>query len=255
MSSLSKLAYRTIEVTTCAFPQELRLPPTHFVLPDIPKVVTTEIRKDFLSRTNPGSRIISIAASRYEKPAALLDAVRCQMSSTSEPHIFLVVGGDKKTISSITTSEAIDMIRRIFPNVVTWCTWDPNSPMNEAELGRKTAAGATGVITQPILTSRGWQNMDAFDSIWKEGVDLIPGIALPKSIRDLRFWFSLLNDPPSKDALFLQHLECFDSPDWGVGKRQSWSMEQRDRLLSYDTVSGLHFMPLGNEEDLLSVFQ
>ena len=92
------------------------------------------------------------------------------------------------------------------------------------------------------------------EAVFAENIVLIPGMALPKSKKNLLFWSSLLKEPQDtihKDDEFVHSLRYFESPDFNEGNRLAWSMEQRDRLLSYEITRGLHFMPLGNNADLL----
>lgn len=250
-------------------------PPTHFILPHLPSVVTAETKADFRLRTAPcidvdnsvspdsvtsfhkPRPIMTIAASLFENSASLVGAARERIEAYGADTL-LIVGGNERTEKSLTSTEAINILSETLPTdtVSLFCAWDPNSPRDLDDLAKKINAGATGVITQPLLTKSAWDQFDMCQSeaVFGEKIVLIPGMALPKSKKNLMFWSNLLKEPPDtihKDDEFIRSLRYFESPDFNKSIRHAWSTEQRDRLLSYEITRGLHFMPLGNNADLL----
>mmetsp|Transcript_14465 Transcript_14465/g.24111 ORF Transcript_14465/g.24111 Transcript_14465/m.24111 type:complete len:288 (-) Transcript_14465:549-1412(-) len=281
-TTLSRLAFRSIEFSsTLPFADlaSVPSPPTHFILPHLPSIVTSETKADFRLRTVPRidvdnsvSRdsvtsfhkprpIMTIAASLFEDSASLVGAARERIEAYGADTL-LIVGGNERTEKSFTSPEAINILSESFPTdtVSLFCAWDPNSPRDLDHLAKKIDAGATGVITQPLLTNSAWNQLDMCQSeaVFGEQIMLIPGMALPKSKKNLMFWSSLLkelSDTIQKDDEFVQSLRYFESPDFSESNRCAWSMEQRDRLLSYEITQGIHFMPLGNKADLLQILR
>ena len=277
---MGRLAFRSIEFSSTLPFADLASagpspPPTHFILPHLPSVVTAETKADFRLRTAPcigvdstvspdsvtsfrrPRPITTIAASLFENSASLVGAARERIEAYGADTL-LIVGGNEQTEKSLTSTEAIKILSESFPTdtVSLFCAWDPNSPRDLDRLAKKIDAGATGVITQPLFTKSAWDQFDMCQSeaVFTEHIMLIPGMALPKSKKNLMFWSSLLKEPQDtihKDDEFVRSLRYFESPDFNEGNRLAWLMEQRDRLLSYDIIRGIHLMPLGNYEDLL----
>ena len=278
-AALTRLPYRSIEFSS-NLPfvdlSKLSTPPTHYVLPDLPGIVTNEVRNDFRMRTGTGAfagtsvkantmmkpkPIMTIATSQHECWTSIMIAARERLEVYGAEAL-LIVGGNGMTGSSITTSEAITVLRDTFPvnALKLFCTWDPNYAKDMENLLKKVDAGAAGIITQPALTSVAWDQLNEYSSHSSDGgkIDLIAGVAMPKSARQLQFWSSLLKDPSgaTADKLFCDTMEYFNDPAFDIDSRQSWAMEQRDRLLSYgDSLAGLHFMPLGNAVDLIHLLR
>ena len=287
-ASLSRLAFRSIEFSSSlpfADLASVPSPPTHYILPHLPSIVTAETKADFqlhtaphvdrcagdssalLSQndgvaTNPKPKpIMTMAASLFEDPASLIESARERMEGYGTDTL-LIVGGNERTEQSLTSPEAITILSESFPidKLSLFCAWDPNSPRDLDLLTKKIDAGATGVITQPLLTSSAWDQLDMLcqsETLFDESVKLIPGLALPKSAKSLLFWSSLLKEssPIQKDDGFAQSLRYFESSDFDETFRLAWSTVQRDRLLSYAIIHGLHFMPLGNKGDLLQLLR
>ena len=278
-TALSRLAFRSIEFSSSlpfAGLASVPSPPTHYILPHLPSIVTSETKADFqlctascidssdplLSQDYPKPRpIMTMAASLFEDSASLIEAARERIEGYGADTL-LIVGGNERTEKSLTSSEAIDILSESFPTdqLSLFCAWDPNSPRDLEPLMKKIDAGATGIITQPLLTKSAWDQLDMCQSetIFDENMKLIPGLALPKSSKSLLFWSSLLKETSNtiqKDDGFAQSLRYFESLNFDETVRLAWSMEQRDRLLSYAMIDGMHFMPLGNKRDLLQLLR
>jgi len=276
---MGRLAFRSIEFSSTLPFSDLTSgpppPPTHFILPHLPSVVTAETKADFRLRTAPcigvdstvspdsvtsfrrPRPITTIAASLFENSASLVGAARERIEAYGADTL-LIVGGNEQTEKSLTSTEAIKILSESFPTdtVSLFCAWDPNSPRDLDQLAKKIDAGATGIVTQPLLTKSAWDQFDMCQSeaVFTEHIMLMPGMALPKSKKNLMFWSSLLKEPQDtihKDDEFVRSLRYFESPNFNESNRLAWLMEQRDRLLSYEITRGLHFMPLGNNADLL----
>ena len=279
-AALSRLAFRSIEFSSSlpfAGLASVPSPPTHYILPHLPSIVTAETKADFqlhtASRTDTSAHLLSqdhpkprpmttMAASLFEDSASLIEAARERIDGYGTDTL-LIVGGNEKTEKSLTSSEAIGILSESFPSdkLSLFCAWDPNSPRDLDLLMTKIDAGATGVITQPLLTKSAWDQLDMCQSeavFDINSMKLIPGLALPKSAKGLLFWSSLLKETSNtiqKDDGFAQSLRYFESLDFDETDRLAWSMEQRDRLLSHNIIHGLHFMPLGNKGDLLQLLR
>mmetsp|Transcript_4854 Transcript_4854/g.10736 ORF Transcript_4854/g.10736 Transcript_4854/m.10736 type:complete len:289 (+) Transcript_4854:81-947(+) len=280
-SALGRLTYRSVEFSSSlpfADLAALSMPPTHYVLPDLPGIVTNDVMNDFRLRTNvtsfdntnegklpdgvttqPTKPIMTIAAAQHESSASIIKAARERLEVYGADTL-LIVGGNTMSDSSITTLQAINQLQDAFPDndFTLFCTWDPNFHKDIEDLVKKIDAGVAGIITQPPLTSVAWHQLTEYCSdSTLEGIDLIAGVALPKSTRQLQFWSSLLKDPNSaaNDKVFRNTLKYFNDPAFDTDARQMWAMEQRDRLLSYDSLGGVHFMPLGNAADLLHLLR
>ena len=278
-AALSRLAFRSIEFSSSLPLADLGSvpsPPTHYILPHLPSIVTAETKADFqlhtVSRLDTGDPLLSqdyskprpimtIAASLFEDSASLIEAARERIEGYGADTL-LIVGGNERTEKSLTSSDAIGILSESFPteNLSLFCAWDPNSPRDLESSIKKIDAGATGVITQPLLTKSAWDQLDVCQSeaVFDERIRLIPGLALPKSSKSLLFWSSLLKESSNaiqKDVGFAQSLRYFESLDFDEADRLAWSMEQRDRLLSYAIIHGMHFMPLGNSGDLLQLLR
>lgn len=242
------LEHRSIEFGSSVVRNELSLcQPTHFVLPQLPNVISQDTKESFQTSIQPNERIVTIAAALYQTSGALRDAVKIKIQKY-EPESLLVVGGNTKSNDSISTCEALSIIKDS-TELRILATWDPNHPV--MDLQTKEDAGATGVITQPVLSSIGWQHLDDYFATPIPGFQMITGMAFPKSAKSLHFWSSLLEVAPENDDWFDQSLNRMENKD----SRQDWSKEQRDRLLEYDGIHGVHFMPMGNTADLLQLFQ
>ena len=278
-AALSRLAFRSIEFSSSlpfAALASVPSPPTHYILPHLPSIVTAETKADFqlhtasradtsdllMSQDYPKPRpIMTMAASLFEDSASLIEAAQERIERYCADTL-LIVGGNERTEKSLSSSEAIGILSQSFPSdkLSFFCAWDPNSPRDLDLLMKKIDAGATGIITQPLLTKSAWDRLDMCQSetVFNENMKLIPGLALPKSSKSLLFWSSLLKETSNtiqKDDGFAQSLRYFESLDFDETDRLAWSMEKRDRLLSFGIIHGMHLMPLGNKRDLLQLLR
>jgi len=204
---------------------------------------------------------MTIAASLFEDSASLIEAALERIEGYGTDAL-LIVGGNERSKKSLTSLDAISIISESLPtdNVSLFSVWDPNSPRDLDHLTKKIDAGATGVITQPLLTKTAWDQLDMYESeaAFGRNITLISGLALPKSKKNLLFWSSLLKEPSDviqRDDEFVQSLRLFEGSGFDESDRLAWSLGQRDRLLSYATIQGMHYMPLGNNGDLLQLLR
>lgn len=275
-----------------------RPPPalTHSVLPDLPDhVLPPAVRTEFRELVTPSSRIRTVAVSRSRTTDSLLRRVRSDLlldehdDDNDDEHehdhsktTLLVVGGNDETTNdaraALDSSEAVRCLSSSFslPRAEIWCVWDPDHDDDDGggglpdRLRAKLDAGATGVVTQPPLTGRAWDNLArAAPELRAAGAHLVVGAAFPTSVRSLRFWARLLkNDAETveNDALFRDHVAYFSSlPAASASSSSSrsddlayeWARrEQRDRIMELgDGVSGVHLMPLNNVRGALRFLQ
>ena len=194
-TALSRLAFRSIEFSSSlpfAGLASVPSPPTHYILPHLPSIVTAETKTDFqlrtascidsndhlLSQDHPKPRpIMTMAASLFEDSASLIEAARERIEGYGADTL-LIVGGNERIEKSLTSSEAIDILSKSFPtdHLSLFCAWDPNSPHDFEPLMKKIDAGATGIITQPLLTKSAWDQLDMCQSktIFDKQVSLDP---------------------------------------------------------------------------------
>lgn len=247
------------------------------------------------------SRFVTIAASHHHSQESLLHHIYSHISHRTNN--ILIVGGNEKHKQSTSTptvnefqflssSEAISVIQEHFykqpscssqsqnnplsptPPPKIWCVWNPNKEEQDdneqfwesVSLSSKISAGASGVITQPILTQRGWENLEYVSSTLPQEIDLIVGVAFPPSIKSLLFWAQLIDIDinanakkdhlkneytTTMDPLWMDHLEYFSQSDFDACMRRKWIVQhQRDPILSCGRVNGVHLMPFGNISDL-----
>jgi hypothetical protein len=287
-TALSRLAFRSIEFSSSLPFSDLTSvpsPPTHYILPHLPSIVTAGTKADFRLHTSTSTRvddndhllfqddgvtstcipkprpIMTIAASLFEDSASLIEAALERIEGYGTDAL-LIVGGNERSKKSLTSLDAISIISESLPtdNVSLFSVWDLNSPRDLDHLTKKIDAGATGVITQPLLTKTAWDQLDMYESeaAFGRNITLISGLALPKSKKNLLFWSSLLKEPSDviqRDDEFVQSLRLFEGSGFDESDRLAWSLGQRDRLLSYATIQGMHYMPLGNNGDLLQLLR
>lgn len=235
--------------------QSQLLPATnHFVLPDLPDIVSDQDRTDFLSSTDSFQRIHTVAACHHETADSLLKSV-----SYVEPNSkLLLVGGNKHGPNTMSSMEAAMILRNEKENTL-WGVTNPNDPNSLERLEKKVESGMTGFITQPLLSSRAMKSMEDYRSYTSTDTTILAGLAFPKTVKGLRFWAKLLGQEEEleKDPLFLSHLAYFSQPyvtpiAW-IGR------ELQDMLVSTNSdnpaIDGVHFMPLANTKDLCTIFK
>uniref|UniRef100_A0A7S1FMK7 Methylenetetrahydrofolate reductase (NAD(P)H) n=1 Tax=Corethron hystrix TaxID=216773 RepID=A0A7S1FMK7_9STRA len=176
----------------------------------------------------------------------------------------LVVGGNNKKTKSYSNLSSVDAIKFVSEALrdchshsslhdQVWAVSDPNVKSNsDLELVlRKMDAGASGIITQPFLLSRSFTNFEKYP----DDMDYIVGVPFPRTSKSLEFWAGLLgpeNLEIYNDDLFLRHMKHFES-----GKDSyNWVISYINHILNCfgDRVKGLHFMPISNTKDLISLF-
>lgn len=218
---------------------------THFVLPNLPGVLTPDIERKFFESTTPPTRIVTIVAAQYT-PSTLERWVQDNMD---ESDAFLVVGGNDKNATCMTSVQAIKTLKEsITPFHQVFAVANPNDEKSIDNAYEKIDAGATGIITQPLLCGRALEILSEYP---RNDVLYIAGMALPKTIQNLYFWLKLLEQPELvEDALFQDHVKYFSS-DKHVDSL-AWIRNQQSSLLDVD-IDGIHYMPVNNTRDLLSI--
>jgi 5,10-methylenetetrahydrofolate reductase len=160
---------------------------------------------------------------------------------------FLIVGGHSKNATSLSSVEAIRIAKQ-FTETQVWATANPNDPKSLKTLVPKLEAGATGIITQPLLSHRA---MEILESYPRRGgaVVYIAGLALPTAQKGLSFWMNLLEQPKLiGDSLFQKHLHYFRHDRDPLG----WAQEELlTRLVERANVDSVHYMPMRNTDVLI----
>lgn len=162
----------------------------------------------------------------------------------------LVVGGNNKLESQqLSTSAAIRMCSSCCPTTrKVWAVLDPNSPDFIDDACRKYDAGACSFIMQPVLGSQGYERVSQLPAA---GALYVAGIPLPKTLKGLRFWQSLLspNCNLDTDPLFRDHCSYFEKG----GDATAWTNDSVDRVSELHVVQGFHLMPLNNTKGLIKL--
>lgn len=244
----------------------------HVVLPDLPaNVITPSLTKEFFTQevVPTHRRILTIAASRHSERS--LNDYLMQLDTQKEAGHILVVGGNDKGHQGLSTLQAIRIARRMqtqSKSLTVWATANPNSKDSLNSVVAKLDAGATGIITQPLLSSRAVETLQQYpvtanynDS--STPITYMAGLALPTSASNLMFWSKLLTTATEQqqqqqqqscelkdDPLFREHVQSF-----ALGRCSStqWAKNQRQMLCEIDLLSGIHYMPLHNTPDLLAL--
>ena len=242
LSFLSKLTFQTVEWSRQVASVHPLLRATHFVLPDLPQVINASLRNDFYEATSRNNRIITIQASRCTSES-LKEVIREKEGLVDK---FLIVGGNTKNSTSPSSVDAIKTARQFTKNEV-WATANPNDAKSVDSVLCKLNAGATGIITQPLLSSPAVEILKGYPR--DEGVVYIAGLALPKTKKGLLFWRDLLRQPELlDDSLFDKHLDYF------LHQRGSLAWAQQEVMrLEGTNIDGIHFMPMSNTVDLISL--
>jgi len=219
---------------------------THFVLPDLPGVLSREDQRDFFGATTPSTRIVTLVASQHT-PATLEQWIQ---ERSQESDTFLVVGGNAKNSTSLTSVEAIQTATRAlsYDNHNIWAVANPNDKTSVENVLEKLEAGASGIITQPLLCSHSMEILEQYPR--HDDLTYLAGLAMPKTNKGLEFWLNLLEQPElEEDYLVRDHVDYFTSP-----QRNSleWSQDQLASLATAN-IHGIHYMPVNNTVDLLSL--
>jgi hypothetical protein len=214
---------------------------THFVLPDLPDVYTQDDRVDYMFRVSPPQRILTVSACRHT-PETL-------SRSSFDADNLLLVGGNEQTEDSLSTVAAAKILKVTNANLTVWGVANPNDPHSLESVQEKVEAGITGFITQPLLSS---QALDNFESYPRQGdTSYVAGMAMPRTAKNLQFWLRLLNQPELEhDPLFKAHLAFFSQPYF---TSMTWLGRELENLTTTATIDGIHFMPMGNTDDLVNI--
>jgi 5,10-methylenetetrahydrofolate reductase len=253
----------------------LTLLATHFVLPDLPDVMTPHLQTQFHQATTAATsscstsssphRIRTIAACRHTAATFRETIQAVQASDTTRVDQWLVVGGNDKTSNSFSALQAIPKARSCLSEISEevdsscdiWAVADPNDPDSIEHVMRKLEAGATGIITQPLLSSQAYDTLQSYPN--QGNISYIAGLALPKTLRGLELWLNLLEKPHlvQDDVMFRDHVKYFSSPhNNNADSSLAWARAQLAHLQSYvdqATIDGIHFMPMRNTKDLIAL--
>lgn len=243
-SFLSSLRFQTVEWSRQVASIHPLLRATHFVLPDLPQVINASLRNEFYEATSRNNRIVTIQASRHTSES-LKQVIREKDCLVDK---FLIVGGNTKNNTSPCSSvEAIKTARQFTENQV-WATANPNDRKSIDSVLCKLDAGATGIITQPLLSYPAVEILEGYPR--EGGAVYIAGLALPKTSKGLLFWKDLLGQPELlDDSLFDKHCDYFIHQ----GDSLAWAQQEVTRLLEGTNIDGIHFMPMSNTADLISL--
>ena len=238
--------HRSVEWSTKIHQVRAQLHPfaTHFVLPNLPNVVTPEHEHQFFQSIPPHARICTIAACRHN-----VSSLRKSLANDDKPKVdkYLLVGGNGKGETSLTTVEAAYILRGE-TDCDVWGVANPNDPESPNDVRAKLDAGIQGIITQPFFTSRA---LDIFESYPRPpGISYVAGMAFPACTNELVFWLGLLGQSEIlQDPLVCRHLEFFASK----GKSAQTWVEKEHEILRDLPLVGIHFMPMKNVDALLAL--
>lgn len=225
---------------------DLRHAATHFVLPNLPGIITPDLESEFHQATTPSSRIVTVVAAQHTRNT-LQEWVH---EHSNEYNILLIVGGNAKSSTSLSSAQAIETVKQASTQHEVWAVANPNDKKSIDNVLEKVEAGATGIITQPLLSSHAMQALDNYPRHDDE-ITYLAGLALPKTAKSLYFWLNLLEQPGLvEDSLFCDYLEYFESRQDSL----AWCRSQLSTLAKDAHVDGIHYMPVNNTADLLSLF-
>jgi len=235
----------------------------HFVLPDLPEILSDRDRADFSAATDPSQRIHTVATCHHETAESLLNSV----AHVDPESKLLLVGGNNRGPKTLSSVDAAKILRNERGNVL-WGVTNPNDPESVETFGQKVESGMTGFLTQPLLSSRAADTMHTYrecccsngaeehkttNKTTTKNTTLLAGLAFPKTVRGLRFWAKLLGQEAEleNDPMFQSHLAYFSQP---YVTPIAWVGRELQDLLANPSIDGVHFMPLGNTDDLCSIF-
>jgi hypothetical protein len=220
----------------------------HFILPNLPDVYDDDLQKQFYANVPPKQRIQSIAACLHTADTLTDYLVR----SRDTVDKFLIVGGNSKqeeqqglsTLQAVQVAKCVD----IGNDVELWGVANPNDVNSKDGVHAKLEAGMSGIITQPLLLSHATETLASYPR--DDTIVYMAGLALPKTAKGLLFWLDLLGQSDlADDALFRDHCEYFcDGKD-----SLTWLQDQLATLNGATNVDGIHYMPLRNTRDLVSL--
>jgi len=253
-------SYRTVEWSPKLLTVHSEISASHFVLPDLPSVYeySDHERKNYFIAIPPNQRIQTIAACNHNETSLGKLVIKAGK--------LLVVGGhdknslDKKnrnknskgsSCCALTTTDAVQILqqRNDTKSAEIWGVTNPNNINSIQSVNEKIAAGITGFITQPLLSSHALDILEAYPR--ESNATYIAGVAMPNSNKSLQFWLKLLEQPELEtDALFKSHMAFFQSPYF---TSMSWIRREVQNLEANATIDGMHFMPMKNTNDLLDL--
>lgn len=217
-----------------------------FVLPDLPNnVYTADDRQEYFSQIPKRQRIVTVATCRYT-PETLVQ-------ENFPSNKLLLVGGNDKHPNSLSTMEAAKiLLSSSNQNIELWGVTNPNDPKSILQVQEKIDSGIAGFLTQPLLSSRALDILERYPRV--DDAKFVAGMAMPRSAKQLQFWCQLLQDEQllENDPLFQAHLAFFSQPYY---TSMAWIGRELEHLATSATIDGVHFMPLGNTEDLVTLFQ
>jgi hypothetical protein len=245
---------------------------THCVLPDLGEKVMPKSQRDSFYGVVPKiCQIQTVAVNNHRSSSTnawlrhVSDRIKegkhgsdCYDDDLASPAHLLIVGGNHKndivddggTTARLSTVAAIRACTstRCFGDrtVIAWAVADLNAPNSVNDVLQKIEAGATGIITQPLLSRRAYDSLARYSEIMNgpslPTVTIVAGMALPKTLRGLLFWESLLQSRLEDDPMFQDHCNYFRSS----GNDLEWALAQMKALDPFDMIKGIHFMPLQN---------
>ena len=220
---------------------------THFVLPNLPDVYDGDQQKQFYANVPYFQRIQTIAACLHT--ADTLTELLVQSRDTVDK--FLIVGGNsKQEHQGLSTLQALQVAKDVDTGNDTelWGVANPNDVNSKDGVHAKLEAGMSGIITQPLLLSHATETLASYPR--DATIVYMAGLALPKTSKGLLFWLDLLGQSDlADDALFRDHYEYFcDGKD-----PLTWSQDQLAGLDGATNVDGIHYMPMRNTRDLVSL--
>lgn len=229
---------------------------SHLVLPDLGADVVSPFQRSlFFDNVPSSSRIQTVAVNNRSREDWLrharcrtLEGLEHEYLNDDAQHL-LIVGGNKKSearsMLGVSTCEAIrSVLQHGGDGLKVWAVVDPNDRNSALSLANKLEAGATGIITQPLLSSRSFESLHLYSSVLRNysGISFVAGMAMPKTLRGLIFWESLLNSDLKSDPLFQDHCRHFETS----GDDCQWALNQQRVLEEFSIIDGVHYMPLKN---------
>ncbi|KAI2510289.1 hypothetical protein MHU86_4167 [Fragilaria crotonensis] len=220
---------------------------THFLLPNLPSIITREQENLYFSEIKPEMRICTIAASLHDNKSLRQRVADCSPKVDK----YLIVGGNSKGESAGTTSLSTVEAARIIQaetNTEIWGVANPNDRASPTSTAAKIDAGIRGIITQPCFSSHSLEVLESYPRYL--GVSYIAGMALPTSTKDLMFWLQLLGQPDVlDDPLSRNHIKFFSSCE---NASLVWAENELEKLTKA-TIDGVHYMPMKNIDDLMAL--
>lgn len=220
---------------------------THFLLPDLPGVNLASDQYFDLPQESC-KRMRTIAVGKHDTVS--FERALQDLEKDNNLESILLVGGNEKGPESLSTYEAIARTKSTCSTKRVWCVADPNDPESVSKVERKVSAGANGIISQPLLTSHALAVLESYPL---SSCKVVAGVAMPKNLRQLEFWYQLI-EPSSvnrkKDELVLASLDHFSSNQ----SPMDWIKSTQLNTLP-SSVIGLHMMPLTNTAMLLDLLQ